>query len=72
MAILDLNKESESHFQLVYYSDRGVKYCHHEYVKLLQDNHIKISMTENRDPLENAIAEKVNGIILEEHFIHNK
>lgn len=42
--------------------------CHHEYVKLLMVNNIKISMTENGDPLENAIAEKVNGIIKEEYL----
>ncbi len=42
--------------------------CHRKYVKLLQDNSIKISMTENGDPLENAIAERVNGIIKEEYL----
>lgn len=72
MALSDLSRKSESHFQLVHHSDRGVQYCHHEYVKLLQDYHIKISMTENGDPLENAIAERVNGIIKEEYLIHYK
>jgi putative transposase len=48
---------------LIHHSDRGVQYCCDEYVKLLQDNHIKISMTEKGDPLENAIAERVNGIL---------
>lgn len=67
MALSDLG--SESHFQLIHHSDRGVQYCHHEYVKLLQDNDIKISMTENGDPLENAIAERVNGIIKEEYLL---
>lgn len=49
--------------QLIHHSDRGVQYCCDEYVKLLNDNHIKISMTENGDPLENAVAERVNGIL---------
>jgi putative transposase len=57
---------------LIHHSDRGVQYCCDAYVKLLQDNEIKISMTENGDPLENAIAERVNGILkgelLEEIF----
>jgi len=66
MALSDLR--SESHFQLIHHSDRGVQYCHHGYVKLLQDYEIKISMTENGDPLENAIAERVNGIIKEEYL----
>ena len=62
------NLRSESQFQLIHHSDRGVQYCHNKYVKLLQDNYIKISMTEKGDPLENAIAERVNGIIKEEYL----
>ena len=68
MAFSGLLREPESHFQLIHHSDRGVQYCHHKYVKLLQDNNVKISMTENGDPLENAIAERVNGIIKEEYL----
>ena len=49
--------------QLIHHSDRGVQYCCDDYVKLLNDNHIKISMTEKGDPLENAVAERVNGIL---------
>lgn len=67
MALSDLR--SESHLQLTHHSDRGVQYCHHKYVKLLQDNNIKISMTENGDPLENPVAERVNGIIKEEYLL---
>lgn len=51
---------------LMHHSDRGVQYCCDAYVKLLQDKKIKISMTENGDPLENAIAERVNGILKQE------
>ena len=51
---------------LIHHSDRGVQYCCDAYVKLLQDKKIKISMTENGDPLENAIAERVNGILKSE------
>ncbi len=46
-----------------HHSDRGVQYCCDKYVKLLQKNHFQISMTENGDPRENAIAERVNGIL---------
>lgn len=52
---------------LIHHSDRGVQYCCDEYVKMLKDNCIKISMTENPDPLENAVAERVNGIIKNEY-----
>ena len=57
---------------LIHHSDRGVQYCCDAYVKRLKDKYIRISMTENGDPLENAIAERVNGILkaelLEEAF----
>lgn len=54
--------------QLTHHSDRGIQYCSGKYVKLLQDKGIKISLTENGDPLENAIAERVNGILKEEYL----
>jgi transposase InsO family protein len=57
---------------LIHHSDRGVQYCCDAYVKLLQDYKVKISMTQNGDPRENAVAERVNGILktelLEEVF----
>ena len=52
--------------QIIHHSDRGVQYCSLNYVDILQKHSIKISMTENGDPLENAIAERVNGILKEE------
>ncbi|MCZ2248480.1 MAG: IS3 family transposase [Bacteroidia bacterium] len=61
-------ERTESLLQLTHHSDRGIQYCSKEYVKLLQDKNIQISMTENGDPLENAIAERVNGIIKEEYL----
>jgi transposase InsO family protein len=51
---------------LIHHSDRGVQYCCSDYVKLLEDHNTQISMTENGDPLENAIAERVNGILKDE------
>lgn len=62
----NLNKEKE--LELTHHSDRGTQYCSNEYVKLLENNNVGISMTENGDPLENAIAERVNGIIKEEYL----
>jgi putative transposase len=59
---------AESHFPLTHHSDRGIQYCSKDYVKLLQDYKIQINMTENGDPLENAIAERINGIIKEEYL----
>lgn len=56
---------------LIHHSDRGIQYCSESYVKLLQDNSISISMTENGDPLENAVAERMNGILKEEYLKHD-
>ena len=52
--------------KLIHHSDRGLQYCSSEYVKLLQSNNIEISMTQNSDPHENALAERVNGILKDE------
>jgi transposase InsO family protein len=49
--------------KLTHHSDRGVQYCCDNYVEILKDNAIDISMTESGDPRDNAIAERVNGIL---------
>ena len=51
---------------LIHHSDRGVQYCSKDYISILQGIKCRISMTENGDPRENAIAERVNGILKEE------
>ncbi len=66
MAILNATKPLD---RLIHHSDRGIQYCCHDYVNLLQQQHIQISMTENGDPLENAIAERINGIIKNEYLL---
>ena len=48
---------------LIHHSDRGVQYCCDAYVQKLQEYGISISMTEDYKPTDNAIAERVNGII---------
>jgi transposase InsO family protein len=53
---------------LIHHSDRGSQYCSSMYVNILKKEGIKISMTENGDPLENAIAERINGIIKGEYL----
>jgi transposase InsO family protein len=49
--------------KLIHHSDRGVQYCSHAYVHRLQDAGITISMTEENHVYENALAERVNGIL---------
>lgn len=63
-------KRTSSERPLIHHSDRGVQYCSEEYVQLLKSNGIKISMTENGDPLENPVAERVNGILKNEYLAH--
>lgn len=48
---------------LIHHSDRGTQYCCANYVEILQRSNIGISMTEKGDPYENAVAERVNGIL---------
>ena len=64
MALMSIAKIN----QLIHHSDRGLQYCSSEYVELLKRNNIQISMTENGDPLENPIAERINGIIKNEYL----
>lgn len=48
---------------LVHHSDRGIQYCSQEYVDILIQANILISMTEKGDPYENPVAERINGIL---------
>lgn len=51
---------------LIHHSDRGVQYCSAQYVALAQRNTISMSMTQNGDPYENALAERMNRTLKEE------
>ena len=56
---------------LIHHSDRGCQYCCKEYVDLLNAQHVAISMTERGDPYENALAERMNGIIKGEFNLYS-
>ena len=58
---------------LIHHSDRGLQYCAKDYQKILRRNGILASMTQNSDPYENAVAERINGILKQEFMIdkHN-
>ena len=64
-----LAAKSKRQVTLIHHSDRGSQYCCAEYVRILNQYEIKISMTEKGDPYENAIAERVNGILKGEFFL---
>jgi putative transposase len=54
---------------LIHHSDRGLQYCSNQYVEVLIKNNIQISMTEENHCYENAIAERVNGILKDEFYL---
>ena len=61
MALATIDEVTAS--RLIHHSDRGCQYCSNEYVAELKKRHVNISMTQSGDPLENAIAERANGIL---------
>jgi transposase InsO family protein len=56
----------------IHHSDRGRQYCSHKYVKKLKANGIGISMTEDNHCAENALAERVNGILKQEYCLNHE
>ncbi len=54
----------------IHHSDKGLQYCAKPYVEMLRRRHARISVTERRDPRNNGIAERVNGILKEEFLKH--
>lgn len=61
-----INNRMYNNEPLIHHSDRGVQYCSDLYQKKLIGNKIECSMTEKYDPYQNAIAERINGIIKQE------
>ena len=55
--------------ELIHHSDRGIQYCSNLYTQILKRNNIRISMTEENHCYENAIAERVNGILKDEFYL---
>lgn len=51
---------------LIHHSDRGIQYCSNSYTNTLKSKGIKISMATKGDCYENALAERVNGILKDE------
>jgi len=54
---------------LIHHSDRGIQYCSYQYTQILKRNNIAISMTEENHCYENALAERVNGILKDEFYL---
>ena len=58
--------------EVIHHSDRGIQYCSKTYVELLKKNQIRISMSAKGNPLENAVAERINGTIKNDFLYHCK
>lgn len=54
---------------LIHHSDRGIQYCSDAYQDVLKKNKVLCSMTQNSDPYENAVAERINGILKQEFMV---
>lgn len=63
-------KQRTSDGPLVHHSDRGIQYCSAEYQRLHERHGITCSMTDGYDCYQNALAERVNGILKDEFLIH--
>ena len=66
---LAIKHRKNKEMPLIHHSDRGLQYCANEYQKILNKNEIQPSMTQNSDPYENAVAERLNGILKQEFYI---
>ena len=64
-----LKQRKRKSLPLIHHSDRGIQYCANEYQKELNKSKVLCSMTQNSDPYENAVAERVNGILKQEFMI---
>ena len=61
-------RQNKSGLAPIHHSDRGIQYCSAKYVEMLMDAKMPISMTQSGSPYENALAERVNGIIKNEFY----
>lgn len=61
-----IKRRQYPHHPLIHHSDCGLQYCSSRYTEMLKQHGIQISMTENGDPYENPVAERMNGILKDE------
>ena len=68
-AIKKAVKQLGKDHKLIHHSDRGIQYCSSIYINYLKKLNIQISMGEKGNPYENAVAERVNGILKKEFML---
>lgn len=57
---------------ILHHSDRGLQYCSRVYIDELRRNRCQISMTQDGSPYDNAVAERINGILKDEFYCDEK
>lgn len=62
-------KQKKTPIQVIHHSDRGLQYCSDTYQKVLRSNNMIASMTDGYDCYQNALAERMNGILKQEFLI---
>jgi len=68
-ALQKAQRQSRNKSGTIHHSDRGIQYCSNQYVKALKLKNMLISMTEENHCYENAVAERVNGILKGEFYL---
>lgn len=68
-ALVMAMKNRKTALPLIHHSDRGLQYCAAQYQQLLRGGNITPSMTDGYDCYQNALAERVNGILKDEFLL---
>jgi putative transposase len=68
-ALRDALAQRHSRQRLVHHSDRGIQYCSAVYQEIHQQHGLTCSMTDGYDCYQNALAERVNGILKAELLV---
>jgi len=66
-----LKSRSFNHKSIIHHSDRGIQYCCPDFTNYAENNGMVLSTTQQYDPYENAVAERVNGILKAEFGLGN-
>jgi putative transposase len=64
-----IKQRTQKDLPLIHHSDRGLQYCADQYQKVLTKHKILCGMTQDSAPYENAVAERINGILKQEFRI---
>lgn len=65
-----LKSRKNKDVELIHHSDRGIQYCSNQYQALHKKHGVRCSMTDGYDCYQNALAERVNGILKQEYLLH--